>query len=87
MDAGDFGPLSKTGGNEMMKKLIPIVGIAILAVVAAKAQDPAKVDPEHYKGLLDNEYVRILEVRQKPGDKSPIHSHPNHVVYTLSMRR
>ena len=67
-----------------MKKLIPIASISILAVVAAKAQDPAKVDPEHYKVLLDNEYVRILEVRQKPGDKSPIHSHPNHVVYALS---
>ena len=67
-----------------MKRLIPLVGMSILAVVVAKAQDPTKVDPAHYKVLLDNEYVRILEVRQKPGDKSPIHSHPNHVVYALS---
>jgi len=27
-----------------MKKLIPIVSMSILAVVVAKAQDPAKVD-------------------------------------------
>jgi hypothetical protein len=50
-----------------MKKLIPLVSMSILAVVVAKAQDPAKVDPAHYKVLLDNEYVRILDVRQKPG--------------------
>jgi hypothetical protein len=57
-----------------MKKLIPIVGISILAVVAAKAQDAAKVDSGHYKVLLDNEYVRVLDVHHKPGEKSPTHS-------------
>ena len=67
-----------------MKKLIAIIGISILAVVVAKAQDPAKVDPTHYKVLLDNEYLRILDVRQKPGDKSPMHSHPHHAVYWLT---
>jgi beta-alanine degradation protein BauB len=67
-----------------MKKLIPIIGVSVLAVVGAKAQDPAKVDPAHYKVLLDNKYVRILDVRQKPGDKSPMHSHPHHAVYTLT---
>jgi len=55
----------------MMKKLIPIAGISILAVVAAKAQDTAKVDSKHYKVLLDNEYVRVLVVHYKPGEKSP----------------
>ena len=67
-----------------MKKLIPIVGITILAVVVAKAQDPVQVDPQHYKVLLDNEYVRVLEVRHKPGEKAPMHSHPHHVIYALT---
>jgi beta-alanine degradation protein BauB len=67
-----------------MKKLIPLVGISISAVVMARAQDPAKVDPQHYKVLLDNEYVRILDVRHQPGDKSPMHSHPHHAVYWLT---
>ena len=67
----------------MMKRLIPI-GISILAMVAAKAQDAAKVDSEHYQVLLDNEYVRILDVHHKPGEKSPKHSHPNHVVYSFT---
>ena len=67
-----------------MKNLILIVGITALLPIAAKAQDPAKVDPAHYKVLLDNDYVRILEVRQKPGYKSPMHSHPHHAVYPLT---
>ena len=67
-----------------MKKVIPIVGMSVLAAAVASAQDPVKVDPRHYKVVFDNQYVRILDVRQKPGDKSPMHSHPNHVVYTLA---
>ena len=67
-----------------MKRLILVVGMSVLAVVMAKAQDPARLDPAHYRVLLDNDYVRILDVRQKPGDKSPMHSHPKHAVYWLT---
>ena len=67
-----------------MKKIIPIICISIVALVTAKAQDPAKVDPAHYKVLFNNSQVRILDVRQKPGYKTPMHSHPNHVVYALT---
>ncbi len=63
-----------------MKKLVPIVGMSILVVIVAKAQDPAKVDPKHYKVLFNNQYVRILDVDQKPGEKAPMHSHPKHAV-------
>jgi beta-alanine degradation protein BauB len=70
-----------------MKKLIPIFGISILAVVVAKAQDPAKVDSAHYKVILNNQHVRVLDVHHKPGDKSPMHSHPNHVVYSFTDSR
>jgi quercetin dioxygenase-like cupin family protein len=70
-----------------MKRLILIVGISTLAVVAAKAQDAAKVDSEHYKVLLDNEHVRVLDVHHKRGEKSPMHSHPNHVVYSFTDSR
>ncbi len=44
-----------------MKKFIPIVCMSILAVVTAKAQDPVKVDPAHYKVLFNNKQVRILD--------------------------
>src|SRR5262249_53501639 len=84
MEAWELGALLNQRGNRIMQKLIPIFGISILAVVAAKAQNPAQFDPEHYKVLLDNEYVRVLDVRLKPGEKTPIHSHPNLVVYSLT---
>jgi beta-alanine degradation protein BauB len=32
--------------------------------------------------LLENDRVRVMEVRLKPGQKAPMHNHPNdHVVY------
>ncbi len=67
-----------------MKKFIPIVCMSILAVVTAKAQDPVKVDPGHFKVVLNNEHVRVMDGRIKPGEKTPIHSHPNHVIYYLA---
>lgn len=67
-----------------MKKIIPIICISILAVATAKAQDPAKVDPGHFKVILNNAQVRIMDVRMKPGEKSPMHSHPNHVICSLT---
>ena len=40
-----------------------------------------KLSPQYYKVLLDNDQVRVLEYRSKPGDKEPMHSHPAGVVY------
>jgi quercetin dioxygenase-like cupin family protein len=35
-----------------------------------------------YKLLLENDKVRVMEVMLKPGQKAPMHNHPNsHVVY------
>ena len=46
--------------------------------------DPVKLSPQFYKVLVDNEYVRVLEYRLKPGQKEPKHSHPCGVVYYLT---
>jgi len=67
-----------------MKKLIPIVCLSILAFATAKAQDPVKVDPTHFKVTLNNQQVRVMEFRVKPGEKTPMHSHPNHIIYSLN---
>ncbi len=35
-----------------------------------------------YASLLENDTVRVMEIRLKPGQKAPMHNHPNnHVVY------
>jgi len=67
-----------------MKKFIPIACMSILSFGISFAQDAAKVDPAHYKVIFNNSQVRILDVRLKPSEKTPMHSHPNLVVYPLT---
>ena len=69
-----------------MKTLLSIlVGIAISFCLAgrASAQDPVKVAPKQYKAIFNNDRVRVLEVTIKPGEKSPMHSHPDYLVYAM----
>ncbi|MFI5166993.1 MAG: cupin domain-containing protein [Thermoanaerobaculales bacterium] len=60
-----------------------VVGLGFVAR-AVLAEDPVKVAPNVYKVILENEHVRVLSVTLKPGEKSPMHSHPANVVYTLN---
>jgi quercetin dioxygenase-like cupin family protein len=48
------------------------------------AEEAAKVAPHVYKVLFENERVRLLEVRMKPGDESANHAHPDYLLYTLA---
>ncbi len=48
------------------------------------AQDPTATDPDKYKVVFENERVRVLEYRDKPGDRTSPHHHPDSVMYTLS---
>ena len=43
----------------------------------ALAQDAVKVAPEHYKILLENEHVRVIENTLAPGEKDAMHTHPS----------
>ncbi len=47
------------------------------------AQEAAQVAPHVYKVLFENERVRLLDVRMKPGDESAQHSHPDYLSYAL----
>ena len=49
--------------------------------MAAKADDPVSVDPSHFKVLLDNERVRVLDYHADAGYKTPMHSHPGYITY------
>ena len=49
---------------------------ALLVAAGAVAQDVAKVSPETHRVLLENEHVRVFDVRVKPGEKVGMHSHP-----------
>jgi len=43
------------------------------------AKEAAQVAPHVYKVLFENDRVRLLEVRMKPGDESAQHSHPDYL--------
>ena len=66
-----------------MKTLRLALLLAALPLVAA-AQDPVKVDPGHYKVLIDNPAVRVLKVDVPAGAKSPMHAHPDAVLVPLT---
>jgi quercetin dioxygenase-like cupin family protein len=47
-------------------------------------QDPTTTNPGLYKLIFENERIRVLEYKDKPGDKTTPHRHPDSVMYTLS---
>jgi quercetin dioxygenase-like cupin family protein len=75
-----------------MKRIIHLAaGMAIGVLMATlafaissgktTAQDPVKQSPQYYKVLLENDQVRVLEYRLKPGEKEPMHTHTAGVLY------
>lgn len=62
-------------------------GVAVTTIAAAvvgeaaAAPDPVQQSPGLYRVLLENDEVRVLEYRLKPGQKEPLHAHPDGVVY------
>ena len=69
----------------MKKPAFTLAGTLLVASsVVLLAQDPVKVDPTHYKAILDNAAVRVLKVDYAAGAKSPMHSHPDAIVIALA---
>jgi quercetin dioxygenase-like cupin family protein len=56
----------------------------MFAAGTMQAQDPVKVSPDHFKVLLENERVRVLDFQSKAGVKIPQHSHPAYISYSIS---
>jgi len=46
--------------------------------------DPAVTDPGLYRVVFENHRVRVLEYRDRPGDHTHPHRHPDSVMVTLS---
>lgn len=62
-----------------MRRILYLSLFVIACAVPAWAQDPVKVDPNHYKVEFENADVRVLRVKVGPGEKSVMHQHPNAV--------
>jgi len=49
--------------------------------------DPVETNPDHYAVVFENDRVRVLEYRDRPGDRTTPHEHPDSVMHTLSAFR
>lgn len=65
-------------------KTLSLVAVVLAASVAVFAQDPVKVDPTHYKVMLDNASVRVLSITYAAGSSSKMHDHPDAIVVPLT---
>jgi quercetin dioxygenase-like cupin family protein len=84
-----FGEIPSRGerfhiqGEIKMKKALLVLGVGMAFAPAAWAQDAVGVAAKHFKVLAEDDEVRVMEYRDKKGDKVPMHSHPKHIVYVL----
>jgi hypothetical protein len=60
--------------------LVACVSVPVLAF----AQDPVKTDGDKYKVIFENDCVRVLDYKDRPGDRTQQHKHPAFVLYSLS---
>ncbi len=50
----------------------------------SKSSDPIVTDGDKYSVVLENERVRVLRYRDKPGEKTSQHAHPDYVMSAAS---
>ena len=68
-----------------MVRYLTVLSLASLFVAsAALAADPAKTDADKYTVRFENDRVRVLEYRDKPGERTQEHRHPAFVLYVVS---
>ena len=65
-------------------KVLSAASLVMLCSATALAQDAVKVDPAHYKLVLENAAVRVLRIDYAAGAKSPMHQHPDTMIIPLA---
>ena len=76
-------------GNAMSRRdALSLLGLmGLVGANDALAQDAAKVNPRSYRVLLENDKLRVLEYRSRPGFGvcgQGKHSHPAHLTVALT---
>ena len=51
------------------------------------SRDPTDTNPELYRVVMENDRVRVLEYRDRPGDRTQLHAHPDSVMIPASSFR
>ncbi|PYX58869.1 MAG: hypothetical protein DMG76_06885 [Acidobacteria bacterium] len=68
----------------MISKMLWAALYACLLIRSALAQDPTKVEPQHYQLAFENEYVQVVNIHYGPREKSALHNQPGGVVVVLT---
>lgn len=63
------------------------LGVGVATALAQRPKDATQVDPEVHHAVMENEHVRVLEVRAPVGYKSPMHSHPPVLAISIASGR
>jgi quercetin dioxygenase-like cupin family protein len=66
-----------------MREVSLACALVLATTSGARAQDPAQVDAKHYQVLIDNERTRVFHVVVGPGEKVPMHGHPDAIMIPL----
>jgi len=61
--------------------VLAIVGAAVCCPLIA--QDAMQYGLKFQNVVAENDKVRVVHYTPQPGDKTPVHSHPNYVVYVV----
>ena len=63
--------------------LLTVIALSASAQVPL-AEDPVRISPQYYTVRFENDQVRVLEYRLRPGEEEPMHSHSPGVVFVMS---
>jgi len=69
---------------QVFRLTLGTLALCCVGVATARAQDPVQVAPNHFKVLLENDQVRVLDFQAQGGEKIPMHSHPAYLTYDIS---
>jgi quercetin dioxygenase-like cupin family protein len=73
-----------SGETSRMLRALIVGGLLLSGDVPLWADDAVATDPDKYKVVLENERVRVLEYRDKPGEKTKMHTHPDFVLQAIA---
>lgn len=63
------------------------LGVGLATAAAQMSIDPVVISPDTHRVVIDNPYVRVLEVRVVQGQKVGMHSHPANAIISLAPAR
>ena len=68
---------------ETPMKTLATIALTLTLLTSLSAQDVMQYGVKHIKVLAEDDKVRVLHFTPSKGDKTPVHSHPETVLYVI----